>query len=399
MQKQNIYFPSVITFAIFGFAVLGLFGASFVMLGTSISFLFSNKPEALSVLIMGVGFGSEALILGVAGFYSLQRVMNVAIADTPARLAGARWHTFLMLLIAALFIGIGALMVEVQWLNVLLIPIFTVIGISLPIWAFMNAGLFEIELGERWRAWAIFGLGMTVGPAIMLVLELVIGAFFFLIVVLYIATQPNLLFELQNLIAQIENITDPNLILELVEPYLLNPALLGLIYFYVALCVPVIEEIFKPIGVWLFARRINSPAQGFALGLLSGAAYALFESLGVSNQTGAEWAVVVSTRAGTGLLHIVTTGITGWAIASAWLERRYLRLFLAYALSISMHGIWNASAITIGLFSALTFKEIEAWQPFIVGASTVTMILLIGLMVGVLLIGNKRARDASRPTV
>ena len=92
------------------------------------------------------------------------------------------------------------------------------------------------------------------------------------------------------------------------------PGVIVTVLLYISVLVPAIEEIFKPIGVWLFARRLQSAAQGFALGALSGAGYALIETIGVSGQQTGEWASLLFSRIGTGLLHITTSALVGAAI-------------------------------------------------------------------------------------
>jgi hypothetical protein len=51
------------------------------------------------------------------------------------------------------------------------------------------------------------------------------------------------------------------------------------------------------------------------------------------------------TRVGTSVIHIVVTGLTGWALTSAWLEGRYFRLGLTYLVSVSIHALWNGLVI------------------------------------------------------
>jgi RsiW-degrading membrane proteinase PrsW (M82 family) len=82
---------------------------------------------------------------------------------------------------------------------------------------------------------------------------------------------------------------------ELILPWLTKPGVIFTVLLYTALFVPAIEELFKPLGVWLLGNKLDSPALGFALGALSGASYALIETIGVSGQ-GGEWASLLFTR-------------------------------------------------------------------------------------------------------
>ena len=116
------------------------------------------------------------------------------------------------------------------------------------------------------------------------------------------------------------------------------------LFIFISGIVPLIEELFKPIGAWFVAGSHLTAAQGFAAGLLSGTGYALFENLALSN-TGSEWTLTLIGRIGTGLLHITTAGLTGWALITAINERRYLRLAAIYLVSVVIHGFWNALAL------------------------------------------------------
>ena len=107
----------------------------------------------------------------------------------------------------------------------------------------------------------------------------------------------------------------PGPLLDQLETYLMQPSTLYIALLFGALIVPLLEELFKPIGVWLLVGRKPSPAQGFAAGLLSGAGYALFENFSLGASAGEDWAMVVVARIGTSLIHIVTAGLMGWALS------------------------------------------------------------------------------------
>jgi hypothetical protein len=134
-------------------------------------------------------------------------------------------------------------------------------------------------------------------------------------------------------------------ILRILGPYVMRPATLLAVLFVAAGIVPLIEETLKPIGLWLLAGRCLTPAEGFTGGILSGAGFALFENLGNASIGGEGWSTLVTVRISTVLLHVLTTGLTGWALASAWSEKRYLRLGLAFAISVVLHGLWNGMAV------------------------------------------------------
>ncbi|MBK8783278.1 MAG: hypothetical protein IPO22_16075 [Anaerolineales bacterium] len=68
---------------------------------------------------------------------------------------------------------------------------------------------------------------------------------------------------------------------------------------YIALIVPLIEEVLKASGGLVFASKIESPSlRKFVLGLLSGAAFALIESLNASADGTTSWLSLSAMRAG-----------------------------------------------------------------------------------------------------
>jgi len=156
--------------------------------------------------------------------------------------------------------------------------------------------------------------------------------------------------------------------------------------------VPLIEEAFKPVGVWLLFGRLHRPAAGFVAGLLSGAGYAMFESLAAFSN-GEEWATVAVVRMGTAAVHIVTTGLVGWALVGAWREKRYLQLGLTYLAAAAIHGSWNATTIT------LLVSQLSASQPTprelplissLASAAPVILGLLTILCLSLIFIWNRR---------
>ncbi len=161
---------------------------------------------------------------------------------------------------------------------------------------------------------------------------------------------------------------------------------------YIAVAVPLIEELFKPLAVWIFASKIESPAQGFVMGLLSGAAFALIESLNAGGASAESWAVIVSVRAGTSLLHITTSGLVGWGIASAFRERRILRLFAAYFSAVLIHGIWNLCAMGAGFSIVGEFIGKPEWLYTVMPAMAGGMVVLAVGMFFVLAASNKKIR-------
>jgi hypothetical protein len=212
--------------------------------------------------------------------------------------------------------------------------------------------------------------------------------------------QPALFQEILNLGRIIKLETDQEVILKLLAPYISNTTVIAAAIGYIALIVPMIEELFKPIAIWIFARKIESPAQGFAMGLLSGAAFALIESLNASGDGTVGWPVIVSVRAGTSLLHMTASGLVGWGIVSAFRERRSMRFYAAYFAAVAIHGIWNACALGAGLSAVGESIGKPEWLFNFIPAMLGGMFVIGFGMFAVLIASNRRLKNSpSSPTL
>jgi len=283
---------------------------------------------------------------------------------------------------------------QVAWL---LLPPLHVLTVGLPVWLLLRLSRNGLPGGTLQQEWGVFSSGLVIAPVLILVLELLVLAGIAALAGIYLATQPGLALQLDRLIGQIRYGTPTeDEVLELLWPYLVKPgvAFAGLVY--IAVLVPLIEEVLKPIGVWLLAGRELTPTQGFTAGALSGAGYALVENLGASANL-ESWAALVLARAGTAVLHIYTAALMGWALAAAWQERRYVRLAVAYLLAVSLHGLWNGLSVFGGV---LTLPAAERYLPPEVverGLPALAAVVVIGLTAVVLLLGsNLRLQRAQR---
>jgi hypothetical protein len=397
MQTNNIHWGSLSILVFLGLGALSALLAAFGIGINSLIVLFSEQGDAAGLMITAVTFGFEGVVLLFCCWFVLQKVMGREHAGRVLRFSFEGWQVAAVIGLVAVSLAIGAAVVisEVGWLAWLTLPILTVAVIVPPIWLFFGIGSHGIELGPRWRVFSILGLGMSLSTLIMIALEMaalavgVIGGAVFLAL-----TQPDLVREIGSLMPLLQNETDAEVILKSFAPYIANPVLIFTTIGYISIAVPLIEELFKPLAVWLFARKLESPAQGFVLGLLSGAAFGLVESLNASGGGTENWIAVVTVRAGTSMLHVMTSGLVGWGIASAFCERRVFRLAAAYFSAVLVHGLWNACAggfVFAYIGSFIGKPEWGAFLPATVGGMAA---LAIGIFT-ILLLSNKRMR-ASR---
>jgi PrsW family intramembrane metalloprotease len=394
LKQSQTHLPSLLGSLLFFLSALLLSGIGLLMGLTALLSFFSGEAIKVDQTIVFIAFGFEAIVLLIAAFFSFQKTLQKPSADQEASFSVSLWQlvVFTMTAFAAIFIGYQVSGMDT--INWLLLPILTIPAVVLPLGVLLALGTRKLPLGTRWQSWSVLGLGMTLAPLVLFVLEAAVLIIIFIMVIAYIITQPDLAAELQRLSQQIM-LLDPQseAALDLLSPFLTKPGVIITAMAYIAILVPVLEEIFKPVGVWLFANRLESPAQGFALGALSGAGYALIETFGVSNQTG-EWASLLFSRIGTGLLHITTSALMGAAIVLAWRERRYVRLIGTYFLAVLLHGLWNTSAM---LFTFSGLAGFIGQTGLLSSLQPIMVIMMSALAIGlflILVVSNRNLRSS-----
>ena len=398
MQTNKTHWPSLLTLIVLGIGAAFVLLISFGLGVNSIIGLFTDGIDPAGGMISSFAFGFEFIILILSFWFTLQKTMGRDQADLPVKFPFAGWHIIagINIVIFAAVIGGVTAYTEIAWLNWIILPALTILVIVPPIWMLFGIGTNGIDLGPRWRFFSVLGLGMTVGPILMIILEIILLVVIILAGFIYLAVQkPDLFQEIINLTQQLQNETDPDFILNSVAPYVANPAVIATLLGYIAFLVPLIEELLKPLAVWIFAKKIESPAQGFAMGMLSGGAFALLESLNASGDGSVSWPVIVSIRAGTSLLHMTASGLVGWGIVSAFQEKKARRFFAAYFSAVAIHGIWNACAVGAGISTIGELIGKPEWLFNIIPAAISGMAVLgIGMFV-VLIASNRKLRSVS----
>ncbi|CAG0968622.1 hypothetical protein ANAEL_01051 [Anaerolineales bacterium] len=402
MQTNKVHWASLLTLIALGLGVSVTLLIALGMSANSIIILFTEEGDAAGQMISAFAFGFVGAALLLCSWFVLQKFLGREQAETVIKFPFAGWQIAAVIALVIMSVAIGAVVVSTQvtWLAWLFLPILTIAVIVPPIWILFGIGSKDIELGQRWRVFSVFGLSMTLGPLLMIVMEIVLLLAFIIIAAVYISVQEPALFqEIARLRVALENETNEEVILKLLAPYFSSPSVIAVALAYIAVFVPLIEELFKPLAVWIFARKIESPAQGFAMGLLSGASFALVESLNASGAGTESWPVIVTIRAGTSMLHIMATGLVGWGIVSAFRERRILRLFAAYFSAVLIHGVWNACAVGAGFSMIGEVIGKPEWLVNILPATAGGMFVLAVGMFLLLPIANKTMRISSMPVL
>jgi hypothetical protein len=228
----------------------------------------------------------------------------------------------------------------------LLLPGISLVVTGMPILWLVGLGKRGLSVGSRQRQWGLLASGMVFSPLLSIILEMMALVGVVLVAIIVVAFNPELLQELSDLATDLETgLVNPEDWQTMLMPYIQRPIFLTGVFAYAAVLIPLIEEALKPLGLWLLVNRRITPAEGFVGGMMCGAGFALFENLIALSTSGEQWALLAGLRISTALLHMLTTGVMGWALASAWTNKRYYWVALSYAFAVSLHGIWNALGI------------------------------------------------------
>lgn len=381
-------------FSLLTVLVCGGIGLLLVLMGLS-----DGLPSGLSTLTMAgaaVWLGVLLIPSVISSFLRLtgNPIRSDFLSERGLRLAGLAIFLFPV----ALFLGNWTLHQEGS--AGLAFPLLHILATSLPVAWIIYLAVRGLPLASPQRAWGVFGTGLVLGPAIALTLETIVLIAAFSVVIIVILSQPGLMEEFSSLFSLLEAAPqtppEPQVILEILGPYLTQPFVIVGTLVFASLLVPLIEEAFKPIGVWLLMGHRISPAAGFAAGALSGAGFALFENLLLTASTDT-WTILQVARIGTSAVHILATALVGYALTTAWQQRRYGQLIWVYLGAVVLHGAWNAFSMimTFGdIHRSLAVSNEPAWlanlaemAPYAMGA------LALGSLSALIIINAHLRRD------
>jgi hypothetical protein len=397
---KNTHWPSIIVLVILAISLLFFLGITFLTSILSIiNLIEEGAGQAVDTMIVSFSTGIEFVILLGCGWFVLQKTMGKESAGVPVKFPYATWQLIVIPLVVLVAISIGAAVAFYanNYLSWFILPLATLFVIILPIFLYIGLGSNGIEAGPRWRVWGTVGLGLTIGPLLMIVIEVLVLLLALAVFAVLLSFQPEKMQEFQSFFQLLNQQTDEEVVLNMLAPYLSDPRVIAALLGYIALFVPLVEELLKPLAVWLFGKSIAKPSQGFVLGMLSGGAFALVESLNASAESSEAWPFAVGVRAGTSLLHIMLSGLMGYAIVGAFQEKRFGQLAATYLGVVAIHGIWNACAIGAGLSASGETLGKPEWLTTFLPAS-VAGILVLGMgMFVVLIASNRKLRSMAAP--
>lgn len=387
-QPIKTHLPSVaqLIISIFGL-VTSLFSALALLLlmklGSSFQSIGGQTDQSVYILAwLGILLSLVSIPSLVLSIRRLARLPNPPNQPRSRLLAAS--ITFLAILPLGFLVYSSPDLFSNSFLKVLI----SFITVAVPLWWFIELGQNKLPISSSQRFWGLINFQIFAGMPIVFFVEVVLFLLAMILGGVWLANKNSFAPLLMTLQTQI--MVDPNnlsSVLNQVTPLLQKPGVLAAIFFSLSIVTPLVEEFFKPLALWFFIKRDWSESEGFSAGLVCGAAFALVESISaVVSMPQENWTVLLIARMGTGLLHTLTAGLTGWGLVSSWKMGNYKRLAVTYLVSMSLHGIWNFFALLSGLgtnldlFANSTLAAFSSYAPWVLGTLFAAMLAILFLM-------------------
>lgn len=394
---------SLITMVVSGLAILYFIAQALLLSGLLLISGISTQIGSSENVILGslIWYSVLSGVLLIPVFlhglfdYRQKTSPNWMNTDRPVVKKGSLW---LILALPVVFLA-GWLTAGQEALSIFLLGMINILVTGIPVLWIYLVSQNGIKGGSQGRKWRIFGFSFTIMPFVVMIVEL----FAILILVGFVGIwmaykmsinpqlQSELLF-LSNKISQIEGDLDG--IVQLIQPYILQP---GVIFWVIAISsgiIPLIEELLKPIAIWSLAGRKISPQEGFVSGVLCGAGFALLENLLYFQAavTPGDWLLMALGRIGTAVLHILVSGLVGWGMARTWWDGKWIPLIAMTLGAVALHGFWNALALLSGI-APMIVPNIEEAPRLMIVLNAPLVLLSVASLMGIFLINRHFRRE------
>lgn len=298
----------------------GYLGLPYLLAGED---LLSPQLGQMAAMFLGVAGGGLALIHGTG---SLLKRRSRPLGLPPL---------YFFWLVFAVVLGLGNLLLNQQISVEFIFPFLFALGAALPTIAVLAYAYRRLGFPLTWRQGSLaFVSGCTLAILLAILLEAAVPY------LIYLLVEP--LGYLAHEILQLFVPGGPDLL----ERLFLSPMLIFFLL-VTAIEAPIPEEFAKALGPALFGRRIRDERQAFAVGLASGAGFAILENMlyeGIyAEWSGWSWGGITLLRAFGAVLHPLCTAIIALALFRER-ERQpgwFRRLGQAFLLSVGLHTLWN----------------------------------------------------------
>lgn len=345
---------------------------SVLQLGFSLGLLFLSVLIALfsflgssSGLIEPVANGAGSSVSSMFKVFAWTGIMVASVALCSAILAARKaahkplpawtaakmqWLYFLIILLPVL-LAIGLQIFKIPKFAERWMPIFSVIGIfAAGIW------YLRLGLGREWGSAAqrnagLFSFSFGFTTWLILIVELIVLAFFGIIFFVAILSDAQMQALYQHLSEMQPGLQPGSEMFEnILSELLQNPAVAGFLLLMISVLMPTVEELLKPFGVLLLRGRDLTPKDGMIAGIFSGAGFGMLEGMLFTVQVPPDtepkaWALFLAGRSAALVLHILNAALNGWALWNYWQDRKFGKLLRVFLLSVLIHGAWNLISV------------------------------------------------------
>ena len=318
----------------------------------------------------------------------------------PTLAKALRW----VILIWPVVVLLGWLITSYERLAVLFLGPINVLVAGLPILWVYQAAQRGLSGGSQMRKWRIFGFSITLLPVVVILVELLalalLGGAGIVWLGIRVYGDPMLEQQISQLSDQVMLFgQDFDAIIQFLEPILLKPSAIFIAVAIFGGIIPIVEEVIKPAALWTLAGSKITPQEGFVGGLLCGAGFALMENVFYFTTVlmAEEWIFMAIGRAGTGVLHMLASGLVGWGLAAAWSKGKWALLALTTLGAFILHGLWNALALVSGVVPLLILDAEPTPGQMLLSYAPVIVLLLISIA-GLILINRHLRQDVQEST-
>lgn len=363
----------------------------------------NNLDVEAQGLFMLVGLLTAVGLLNIFSIIFSWRSLNNKPPASPSRINLFRLASLALLSLPVWLVG-GQLLAQTSWVAGLL-PIINVLALLIPIWWLVEFGRRRLPNSSPQRNWGLISTSVGLTPVIVILVETFIAILMIIGVLAWLSREPGWMAKFNQLFIQFsQSEFDRSFLTSLLKDMLGNPLVIMTVFVTLGFLMPLTEELLKPLALWTLRKRMTTPAEGFSAGLICGAGFAFIESASLIAQMGggSEWSQMVILRIATSLLHMTTSALAGWGLASAWIQKKHGWAFLAILAATGLHGLWNSLVVSLALMP--TLNSLGDQSPLLnifSGFSTYAFIPILSFLAGMLALMNHllyKATKRSAPT-
>ena len=273
----------------------------------------------------------------------------------------------------------------------LISPFLKILAIAIPLMLIILYLANQFKLNNPSRNWGIISFSVIFTEPATILLEIILVVIFLIAVGVsgdWSQVIGNDAFVyLQRLMYGMNN---PDILSRIVSPFLSEPVILFIVFSLFSIVIPMFEEIMKPLALWFINKQNLSAQDGFFYGAITGMVFALIESvLGLSSFAMDSWVSLSVVRLGTGILHIFTAALMGWALTSSWKKDKFGKLIIIYLVCLLIHGAWNFMAIGISLNDMTAFANYSFYNAVKIIFPVLLVLLAVAMTIAIFRMAKK----------